>query len=244
MRLSAGTAGFETVATVTGFDRPAPILMYHAIGAAPPDAAMPELFVPQAEFAEQLEWLANRGYHAVTMGQLFEAWQQGTPIPPKPVVLSFDDGLRSQYVGALPLLRERGWPGVLNLKLESLEQGELSAAMVREMLAAGWELGSHTLTHPDLAELSGGALEAEVADSRERLAERFGVPVDFFCYPGGSYDDEVLAAVKAAGYAGATTTREGLADPETPYELARIRIGPGDGAAGLKRKLAAAAASA
>ena len=130
---------------------------------------------------------------------------------------------------------------MLNLKVLSLQQHELDDEMVGAMLDQGWELASHTRTHPDLAGLDPETLETEVADSRKALQRRFDVPVDFFCYPSGSYDQAALEAVEAAGYRGATTTNEGLADPATPYELSRIRVEPGDGAAGLEAKLSAAA---
>ena len=226
------------MATVTGFRGPVPILMYHAISPAPADAALPDLYVPAAELSEQMKWLSDEGYHGVTLEQLFDAWENGEPIPRKPVVISFDDGLRSQYVGAVPVLRRLGWPGVLNLKVESLDQGELTEEMVEEMIEAGWELASHTLTHADVSQLEGEALRAEVHDSRRELRRRFGVPVKFFCYPAGRYDGEAITAVRRAGYAGATTTDPGLAAPGDPYRLARIRVVPGDGVKGLAKKLA------
>jgi peptidoglycan/xylan/chitin deacetylase (PgdA/CDA1 family) len=106
------------------------------------------------------------------------------------------------------------------------------------MVDAGWELDSHTLTHPDLTTLPGAELKREVAGSRRRLQELFGVPVDFFCYPAGRYDDEAIAAVKSAGYAGATTTVEGVASPhDDRFELPRVRVDGSDGVAGLAAKL-------
>ena len=234
-RTSPGVAA--GVPTVTGFDKPVPILMYHAISPAPPGTALPERFVPADEFSSQMKWLRGKGYNAVTLDQVFAAWRDDAPIARNPVVVSFDDGLRSQYVGALPVLRRMAWPGVLNLKLESLEQGELTDAMVGAMLDAGWEVDSHTISHADVTELSGADLEHEVADSRTQLQERFGVPVNFFCYPAGRYDYEARAAVRDAGYLGATTTDPGLASPGEPYRLKRIRVVPGDGTAGLDAKL-------
>ncbi len=221
----------------SGFDGPVPILMYHAIAPAPAGEPYPALFVPQADFEEQMSWLASEGYNGVTLDQVFAAWEDGAPIVRNPVVISFDDGLRSQYVGATPMLEKLRWPAVLNLKLDTLEQGELTDEMVSELVDSGWEIDSHTFTHPDLTGLDGAALEREVADSRRELQRRFDEPVDFFCYPAGSYDDEVIAAVEEAGYLGATTTVPGLATPGEPYELRRIRVEPGDGPEELATKL-------
>jgi len=225
------------VPTTTDFHNPVPILMYHAISPPPEGAALPGLFVPEAEFEEQMRWLDDNGYHGVTLGQVFAAWNDGDAIAKNPVVISFDDGLQSQYVGARPMLDRLGWPGVLNLEIDHLDQGELTEKQVGDLVDAGWELDSHTFSHPDLTE-AGVDLDREIADSRTELQEKFGVAVDFFCYPAGVYDDAVIQAVQDAGYLGATTTNEGLASPdEDPYELSRIRVEPGDGADGLAQKL-------
>jgi peptidoglycan/xylan/chitin deacetylase (PgdA/CDA1 family) len=156
-------------------------------------------------------------------------------------VVSFDDGLESQYVGARPMLERLGWPGVLNLAIDHLDTpGDMTTTEVRELIAEGWELDSHTFSHVDVTTLDPAQLDHEISDSRTYLQHKFGVPVDFFCYPAGVYDDTAIAAVKAAGYIGAETTDEGPATPEEdPDLLSRIRVDPGDGAQGLAEKIAA-----
>jgi peptidoglycan/xylan/chitin deacetylase (PgdA/CDA1 family) len=116
--------------------------------------------------------------------------------------------------------------------------------MIRQLLAQGWELASHSLTHPDLTTVDERKLRREVALSRRLLQRRFGVRVDFFCYPDGSFDARVVRAVRAAGYLGATTIRPGLARPAQPFTLARIRVDSGDGPNELAKKLAEAWATA
>jgi peptidoglycan/xylan/chitin deacetylase (PgdA/CDA1 family) len=222
-------------------NRPVPILMYHVIAKPPAGAPYPDLYVPQAEFAAQMRWLSARGYRAVSLDRVHAAWRGGARLPAKPIVLSFDDGSASIRRNALPVLRKLRWPGVLNLKLGNMSsRGGITPAQVRALVMAGWELDSHTISHRDLTTLSAAALRHEVADSRWMLQRQFHVPARFFCYPAGRYDTRVIAAVRAAGYLGATTTRFGLARSTEPYELARVRIDGGDGAAGLRRKLASA----
>jgi peptidoglycan/xylan/chitin deacetylase (PgdA/CDA1 family) len=109
--------------------------------------------------------------------------------------------------------------------------------MVRELVRAGWEIDAHSLTHADLPSLSGAALRREVAGSRAAIRRLVGVAANFFCYPAGRYDSEVVAAVRAAGFLGATTTEPGLAELSEPFTLARVRVDGGDGAEGLARKL-------
>jgi peptidoglycan/xylan/chitin deacetylase (PgdA/CDA1 family) len=221
--------------------RPVPILMYHVIASSPADAPNPPLFTKPLRFAAQMDYLAKSGYTAVTLDQVYDAWTNGL-IPRKPIVISFDDGYRGDYTDAMPILREHDWPGVLNLELGSLENGELTEPMIEELLAAGWELDSHTISHLDLTKLEPPMLKREVAGSREILRKRFGVPVDFFCYPAGRYDAPAVAEVRKAGYLGATTTQPGLASRRDLYKLRRIRIDQSDGVAALAEKLKRAGA--
>ena len=218
--------------------------MYHVIGPTPPGAALPGLYVSRKTFARQLRWLATNGYQAVTQRTVYRYWRGRGPLPPRPIVLSFDDGYREQFTIAAPLLRKLGWPGVLNLEYAHLVHRDLTGPMIRRLLAEGWELASHTLTHPDLTTLTRAKLRREVARSRQLLSRRFAVPVFFFCYPGGRFDLRVVRAVRAAGYLGATTTRFGLARRSRRFTMARIRVDPGDGPHELAEKLAQAGASA
>ena len=121
-----------------------------------------------------------------------------------------------------------GWPAVLNLKVDALDQGELSEGQVKEMIAAGWQVGAHTITHPDLTTLSGAALEREIGGSKRALERRLGVEIDVFCYPSGRYDETTIAAVEDAGFIGATTTEPGFAAARPPVRAVadpRQRVG-------------------
>jgi peptidoglycan/xylan/chitin deacetylase (PgdA/CDA1 family) len=212
--------------------------MYHVIGDPRGSVPYPALFVRATDFAGQMRWLARHGYKPVTLRAVWDHWHRGAPLPKKPIVVSFDDGYRSVAHAALPAMRWRGWPGVLNLTVKNLRvSGGLSPRQVRRLIAAGWELDAHTVTHPDLTTLGDRQLVNEVAGSRRQLRRLFHVPVDFFCYPSGRYDARVIAAVRAAGYLGATTTVEGLATPGKPYELRRVRVSGSDGIAGFATNL-------
>ena len=200
---------------------PVPIREYHVLGRPKTEVPYPELYVPRAAFRKQMDWLDRQGYEAVTLERVEDAWYRGGTLPPKPIVLSFDDGYRPQYTFALPQLRKHGWPGLLNLKAEG---SDLYESNVKAMLKAGWELAAHTINHSDLTTLEGEALEEEVAGSRKILQREYGVPVLNFCYPAGRFDETVIAAVEAAGFEGATTEIPGFATRENPYELARIEV--------------------
>jgi peptidoglycan/xylan/chitin deacetylase (PgdA/CDA1 family) len=211
---------------------PVPILMYHVIGVPAPTAPNRALYVSPRDFAAQLRWLHARGYHAVTLHRVYEYWHQGYALPPRPIVLSFDDGYPQDLTKALPALRARRWPAVLNLQI-----GNLTPARVRTLMRYGWEIDAHTFTHPDLTTLDAPHLHREVAGARIWIRDVLHVPVLFFCYPSGRYDARVVSAVRRAGYVGATTTEFGLARPSDGiYRLRRI---PVDGTKGLRDFVAA-----
>jgi peptidoglycan/xylan/chitin deacetylase (PgdA/CDA1 family) len=221
-------------------DAPVPILMYHVLAPPLPSAPYPDLYVTPSDFRGQVGWLAAHGYHAVTLLQVYDYWRGTRALPPKPIVLTFDDGYHSDFTVALPTLRARRWPGVLNLEVRNLKPvWGTRPGMVRQMVAAGWEIDAHTMTHPDLTTVDPTQLRYQVAGSRTAIRRLFHQPVDFFCYPSGRYDDAVIAAVRAAGFLGATTTNEGLARPDSLYTLDRVRVNGSDGVRGLAAKLEA-----
>jgi peptidoglycan/xylan/chitin deacetylase (PgdA/CDA1 family) len=216
------------------YSGPVPILEYHVLGAAPADAPYPELYVTRPDFHQQMDWLDDHGYQAVTLEEVEDAWFDDGTLPAKPVVVSFDDGYRPQFTYALPELRRHGWPGVLNLKAEG---SDLYTSNVEAMIAAGWELASHTINHSDLTTLDAAGLKEELSGSRKLLEQKYGVPVKDFCYPAGQFDSTVIEAVKEAGYVTATTEISGYADRESPYELARFEILGSSGVRGMAEDL-------
>ncbi|MBJ7353358.1 MAG: polysaccharide deacetylase family protein [Thermoleophilaceae bacterium] len=233
----------QSTEKVTGaHDDPVPILMYHVTKTAPAGTPYPELWVSRDDFTAQMDWLAENGYTGITMAQLFNYWDEGFKLPKKPVVISFDDGYPSQASNARPVLAKHKWPGVLFLEQRNVDSAEtgFKTSMVKKLLASGWELGSHTINHSDLTTLGPSELEAEVAESKERISKQFGVPIEFFCYPAGKFDDAAVAAVEDAGYKGATTVEEGVATPDKPFELKRIRINSDDGVDGFASKMQSA----
>lgn len=141
-----------------------------------------------------------------------------------------DDALRLAAQGvatakALPLARRDHAIAALEAALGGDQVPDFAAMMswdqVRELHRAGHEIGSHSLTHPLLTALTDERLKEEVEVSRRVLGEVLGAPAASFCYPNGSYDARVTAAVRAAGYECAVTTRWGLNREQSAFELAR-----------------------
>ena len=212
--------------------------MYHVIAAPPAGAPFPGLYVAPTEFAEQMHALAADGWHAVTLDQVAANWREGTPLGPgKPIVLSFDNGYHSQYSQALPVLRSLGWVGDENIQLTGLppSQGGLSSSEVRGLLAAGWELDTQGLNHADLTTLDAASLREQVQGTREILRRRYGVPVNWFCYPSGHYD----AGRGRSGEGGRLRGLDDRGPGVGPPRRRRLPDAPPEGARGNQRWAAA-----
>lgn len=212
--------------------------MYHEIGT--PTGPWPELYVRPQDFEAQMAFLADHGFRALTLAELLDAWAGRRPLPAHPVVVTFDDGYASAVREALPILRRNGQRATLFLQLGLLGRpGALTADMVREWLAAGNELGDHTITHPDLRRTTDDRLRREISGSKDELEAEFGVRVRTFAYPSGDYDDRAVAALRAAGFEAAVTTAYGLARPDDLFALRRVRVQGSDGLQGFAAKLRA-----
>lgn len=223
---AASPSAARTAGTFTGTH--IPILMYHRIEETTDTSTNAKYYTSPKKFRQQMRALYLNGYHAVTLQQVWDYWHDEGALPAKPIVLSFDDGTSGQVENAAPVLKKYGWPGVLSVVVPNVSDagGQLSItpAQIERVLADGWELDSHSMTHPALTTVSADRLAYELGESRRRLRERFGVPCNFFCYPGGDHNETVMKAVAAAGYLGATTVVRGCADPATPYSLDRIEV--------------------
>jgi peptidoglycan/xylan/chitin deacetylase (PgdA/CDA1 family) len=241
---SPTTPATHTSTTPTAATGTVPVLMYHVVASQPPGASNPSLYVPQDQFSAQMQALKAAGWHAVTLDQLESHWSHGTSLGPgKPIVLTFDTGYHSQYANALPVLKALGWVGDESLVVSgfSPSEGGISDTEIRGLIAAGWEIDTQGVSHRDLIAVGPGELQTEVASSRQLLHQRYGVPVNWFCYPLGHYDPTVIAAVKAAGYTGAMTTVAGLAGQSgDPYRLPRLTVLPGTSPSALLAQIASA----
>jgi peptidoglycan/xylan/chitin deacetylase (PgdA/CDA1 family) len=210
------------------------VLGYHAVSRAWPSS----LAVTPARLEQQVKWLLARGFRGTTF---YEAVV--SPPARKSFAVTFDDGYRSVLLEGLPVLRRLGVPGTvfpniayvdserlrvgpaLQHWLGSAYEAELESMTwdeIRQLSEAGWEIGSHTVTHPYLTEIDDVALDRELRDSKGRLEREIGRPCRTIAYPSGNFDDRVarVAAVAAYEVAGALPRRL----PSHPDRLAWPRI--------------------
>ena len=207
----------------TRYKGPVPILVYHELGAPPAGAPFPGLYVSDADFSAEMAWLHSNGYEAVTLDEVMKAWFHGGTLPHKPIVITFDNGYLPQITEAPQVMSRYGWPGVLN----EITEDHLHPNQIRSILRVGWEVDSHSLTHPDLTTLDAAELQAQVAGSRTFLRRTFHIPANSFCYPSSRYNAATIAAVQAAGYTNATTENPGYATSSEAFTLPRFEIESG-----------------
>lgn len=215
------------------------VLCYHAVS----DRWPSELAISPARLEHQLRWLLAKGYRALTFSAAMAA-----PQAAKTLAVTFDDGYRSVIERGLPVLQRLGvpatlfvpsafvgaqalcWPGI-DRWLETAFAEELaptSWADLRSLLDAGWEVGSHTCTHPDLTELADHELDDELQRSRAALEDELGRRCRALAYPYGSVDRRVVAAAQRAGYEAAGTLPIGFGQAE-PLAWPRVGLYRTDG---------------
>ena len=152
-----------------------PVLQWRVVADPPPGSPRPQLYTAPDAFAAQLAALSDQGFRAITLAQLFAAWDTGAAIPRQPVVLTFDDGYPSQGRIVAPALKARGWPGVLNLVPANVGGDGLPLSRLKEMVAAGWEIDAKAGEETDLTVLDPATQVPElqrIADEVEALPAR------------------------------------------------------------------------
>lgn len=209
-----------------------PILMYHYIRVNPDprDRLGFNLSVTPSDFAAQMEWMMQSGYHPITMTDLY-AYLSGTRgLPSRPVILTFDDGYADFYYVALPVLRSHDFRAVAYVVSGFVGRpGYMNAAQVVEADHTGIEIGSHTVDHVNLTNQTNAGLRYELSASRQSLEQLLGHPVLAFCYPSGRFNSGVVSAVEATGYQNATTTQEeAIRTFAGRYFWGRLRVSGGE----------------
>ena len=219
---------FELRFTTGGRGAPIPILMYHHIKKLDDDATEGQrtwTVSPQA-FEEQMRYLLSHGWHSIGPDELVQYLTQGAPLPPRPVMITMDDGYKEVYATVLPLLRDTPLRPVLFIVPGYMGYGDyLNWEQLAELVQAGFLIGSHSYDHANLREQDDAGLEKQIGDSRYRLEDELGITVDAFCYPFGSYDERTLEALQAHGYrSGYTLNPTSFQSPDDPYRLGRRRV--------------------
>lgn len=229
--------------TGSGYAVTVPILMYHYLSTPPSDAdaIRLDLSVAPDQFESDLAYLRQAGYETISFKQLSFALSQGAALPPKPIIISFDDGYRDQYENAFPILRKYGYTATFFVFTQPIDFNApeyLTWDMVIEMAQAGMEFGSHSYSHPDLRGKDVDFLVFEILASKEAIEERTGELVRFFAFPSGRYDDFLIHVLKTANFWSAVTTEWGAEQSyANRFEMPRVRVAGNDTVEDLANKL-------
>jgi peptidoglycan/xylan/chitin deacetylase (PgdA/CDA1 family) len=200
-------------------------LMYHELELAGRPLCQSEpgyvrYVVGEPDFREQMVWLQSIGMRGVSVSDALSSQGAGK------VVITFDDGCETDLTVAAPILHQANFRATFYITVGYLGRpGYLVPQQVRELSDAGFDIGSHSMTHPYLSDLDDLGLRREIAESKTQLEEMIGRPVLDFSCPGGRWSSRVAAIARQAGYRSITTSRVAANRPTSnPLQLARIAV--------------------
>ncbi|MBC7260053.1 MAG: polysaccharide deacetylase family protein [Chloroflexi bacterium] len=218
------------VASTDGQVTPVPILMYHHIADLPDDANSDQrdYAVSPARFEEQLRYLKAQSYESVSLYAVIRYMEGVDSLPARAVVITFDDGYRDNAVVAFPLLVKYGFTATFFINTQPIDDeypGYMTWAQVEQLSRAGMDVESHSYSHPMLTRLSDEDLLREIRKAGDAIERHTGKHPRLFSYPYGTYNRQVVDALRAEGYLGAVTLRSGTARTSpSVFDLARVWV--------------------
>ena len=198
------------------------VLNYHKI-----DDLDISLSVLPRDFDDQMRYLKENGYHTITPEEFYESLSGNYELPENPVLITFDDGYEDNYRNAYPILRKYDFKATIFVISSFLGEKEhyFTWDQAREMAEHGISIQSHTVDHKAMTDLTDDQLRAELVESKKKIEDEMGRPVDFIAYPTGTYNLHIAQLVKDAGYKAAFTIKYGNVDKASNiYALERVPI--------------------
>ncbi|MBQ9478065.1 MAG: polysaccharide deacetylase family protein [Selenomonadaceae bacterium] len=198
------------------------VLNYHQVG-----TRFNPLTMPIDLFDEQMAYLVNAGYVSITPQELYDGICGVATLPPKPVLITFDDGYIDNFDNAFPILLKYGLKATIFVVpgFTDVNVGYLTWNQLREMEENGITIQSHTLNHRALEELPDDEIRAELLNSKLMLEENLGHPIDFLAYPTGTYNLHIASIAQDVGYKAAFTIKYGNVDRgSNVFALERVPI--------------------
>lgn len=189
-----------------------PVLMYHSIAYEKGN----DLRVPPEKLRQELQIIKDNGFTPITLDELYSHFNDEAALPPKPIVLTFDDGYKDNCENALPILKEFGFKATVFVITCQTDDSRdyMTSAQLKEMNANGIDVECHTVTHPHLKDLSYDKQLVELRDSKAKLEKMLNKKINYIAYPYGSYNDDTVKLTQSLGYKMAFTTNEGPANKD------------------------------
>src|ERR1700680_3975184 len=208
-----------------------PVLYYHyiRINPNPRDRAGFSLSTPPAVFRAQMRYLADHGFHVISLHEAVVAIKNHSGLPSRPLVLTFDDGYADFFTAAVPILQSYGFTATSFVITGRMGRGGfMTPTQVVAADGMGFTIGAHTVDHVALAAHAAGRATWEMKQSKRTLEDLLGHPVVDFAYPYGSFSQRDMAQAKSLGFETAVSTLSGTLHAASQlFELSRMRIGGG-----------------
>lgn len=206
-----------------------PILCYHQIRdwRSTDSKTAQNYIVPVQTFKEQIKMLADSGYHTVLPDQLYAYLTTGAALPPKPIMLTFDDTDLEQFTEAAPEMKKYGFKGVFFVMTVSLGRPHyMSKEQVKQLSDDGHAIGSHTWDHHNVKQYQGQDWVTQIEKPSKQLEAITGKPIHYFAYPFGLWNPQAIPQLKQRGFVAAFQL-SGKRDPNDPLHTIRRIIVPG-----------------
>lgn len=208
-----------------------PILCYHQIRdwRSSDSKTAKDYIIPVAAFKEQMQMLADSGYHTISPDQLYAYLATGAKLPTKPILLTFDDGDLDQYEVAAPELEKHGFKGTFFIMTVAIgrhgKQPYMDKTQIKDLADRGHTIGAHTWDHHNVKKYQGDDWKIQLEEPKAKLEGIIGKPVKYFAYPFGLWNREALPEIQKRGYAAAFTLADKRDEQMPLYTIRRIIAG-------------------
>jgi len=201
-----------------------PVLCYHNIRTIL-DHHSPELTVTEKTFDDQIKTLYNSGYHTILPGDLYNYLTKGSPLPPNPIMISFDDSHEEHFSIAARELEKYGFKGVFFVMTIAIDKPHyLSHQEIYDLAKAGNTIACHTYDHPFLTKLPNNEWAKEIDEPKKLLEQITGRPVYYFAYPYGAWDERAVDELKRRGIKAAFQLSAQQDSRNPVYTIRRIMV--------------------
>lgn len=201
-----------------------PVLCYHNISLEDegPDNLM---HIKGKSFDKQMKCLYDSGYHTILPDQLYNYYKNGTSLPSKPVVITFDDSHDTHFTVAAPVLKKYGFKGIFFVMTVPIgKKGYMTADQIKMLADMGHVIGCHTWDHPHLKGTSGLDVEKEIRHPKQVLEKITGQPVQYFAYPFGEWNETVIGQLKVSGFKAAFRLTGKNSEENGIFTIERIMV--------------------